>query len=96
MPSMGPKMMALGEMDFISAQISPARQNKPLSVQTCPIDTKIMMPMAVRIFPVNGTRRLCKKLPSTISDDAHRQPSTADLSQILLSCFFKPFIKLML
>jgi len=89
---MGPKIIALGEMDFISAQTSPVRQNRPRSGHTCPMDTIITIPIAVRIFPENGIRRLCKKLPSTISEDAHKQPSTEALSQILLSLFFNSLL----
>ena len=33
MPVIGPRRMALGEMDFINAQISPARQKSPFTRQ---------------------------------------------------------------
>ena len=35
----------------------------------------MIMPMAVRILPLNGIFRLCRKLPSTISEAAHVVPA---------------------
>ncbi len=55
---MGPKITALGDIVFIRAQISPARQISPLSVQMWLIDIRITIPMAVSTFPLKGTLRL--------------------------------------
>ena len=76
MATIGPKITALGDMVFNKAQIIPARQNKPLSSHLYMAEMRIIMPMAVKIFPLNGTRKLCKKLPSTISDEAQIVPNT--------------------
>jgi hypothetical protein len=35
LPIIGPKIIALGEIDFISAQMIPARQMSPFSFQIC-------------------------------------------------------------
>lgn len=40
--------------------------------------------MAVSMFPLNGTRRLCRKLPSTISAAAHIVPAMDALTHLLL------------
>ena len=42
--------------------------------------------MEVREMLLNGTCRLCRKLPSTISDEAQRQPKTEAFSQIMFKC----------
>lgn len=85
MAIIGPKITALGDTDFIKAQIKPDRQIKPLSFHLKLIETRRMIPIDVRKILLKGTRRLCRKLPKTISDDAQRQPTTAALSQVILS-----------
>ncbi len=81
MATMGERMTALGETDFMTAQTRPARQNRPRWGQSRWPATRIPMPMPVRILPVRGTRALCRKLPKTISEAAQRLPSTAALRQ---------------
>ena len=52
------------------------------------MEMRMINPIAVRIFPENGTRKLCRKLPSTISEAAHRVPAMDALIQdSLSSCF---------
>ncbi len=47
---------------------------------------RITSPMAVGMLPLNGIFRLCRKLPRTISDDAHIVPSNKALTHLILSC----------
>jgi hypothetical protein len=77
MPTIGPRMTALGEMDFIRAQTSAARQIRPgVGAARCPA-TAIATPKAARTLPPNGRFRLWRKLPTTISTAAQTLPSTA-------------------
>ena len=77
MPTMGPRMTALGEMDFMSAQMSAERQMTPRSGQLRWPAVITTTPNAARTLPANGSLRLWRKLPRTISTAAHRLPSTA-------------------
>ena len=87
MAIMGPKMTALGEMVFMMAQIRPARQKSPFSLQVEPIEIRMTMPIPVRTFPLNGTLRLCKKLPRTISEAAQIVPTMEALIHNSLSSY---------
>jgi hypothetical protein len=58
MAIIGPKIIALGDIVFIRAQISPARQKIPRSCHIWLIEIRIIIPIAVSIFPLNGTLRL--------------------------------------
>ena len=58
MAIIGPKITALGEMVFIKAVISPALHIKPFSFQIKLTEIKMIIPMAVRILPLNGILRL--------------------------------------
>ena len=73
-PTIGPRMTALGEMDFIRAQTTAERQIRPRSGQDRWPAVITSTPKAARKLPANGMRRLCRKLPTTISDAAHRLP----------------------
>jgi hypothetical protein len=75
-------MTALGEIDFISAQIIPARHIIPDSFQRREKAESSRMANAVRIVPENGTCKLWRKLPATISTEAHKLPITAAFSHI--------------
>ena len=77
MAIIGPRMTAMGDIDFMRAQINPLRQMSPFSVHWRDIDTKRIIPMAVRKFPAKGTLKLCSALPKTISEEAHKLPTTA-------------------
>ncbi len=101
-PSMGPRMIAEGEIDFISAQTMPARSMMPVSRQSCMNEINKNTLIAARLVPANGIRILCKKLPTTISNEAHTLPIMAAfihlslmdrllcglLSTPLMLCFF--------
>ena len=77
MPIIGPRMTALGDTDFISAQTSAARQISPRSGEARWPAVISMTPTAASRLPARGTRRLCRKLPTTISTAAQRLPYTA-------------------
>jgi hypothetical protein len=94
-PIIGPNIIALGEMDFIKAQTTPARQIIPFSFQrNCP-PTSSDTPIAESMVPVNGIRRLWRKLPMIISIDPHILPRSAALIQtgliFLYLCFINYF-----
>ena len=74
MPTIGPRITALGEIDFISAQMSAARQIRPRSGCARWPAVITITPKAARKLPAKGMRRLCRKLPTTISDAAQRLP----------------------
>lgn len=76
-PIMGPKIKALGEIDFIIAQISPALHISPLIFHTWKKETTRYTVIKDSIEPAIGTLRLCNKLPSIISMVAHKLPTTA-------------------
>ncbi len=82
----GPKITALGDIVFISAQINPDLQNNPLSLHLYAAEIISTKPIAVSIFPLNGIRRLCKKLPNIISEAAHVDPKTEAFNHVSLSC----------
>ena len=74
MPTIGPRMTALGEIDFMRAQTTADRQIRPRSgCARCPA-VITSTPNAASRLPANGIRRLCRKLPTTISDAAQRLP----------------------
>jgi hypothetical protein len=58
MPIIGPRMKALGEMDFISAQIRPARQISPFSFHTCRKEINNQTLIKESNIPDNGIFRL--------------------------------------
>lgn len=74
MATMGPMITALGDMVFIRAQIRPALQKTPFEVHLKLVETRMIIPMAVSTLELKGIRRLCKKLPNTISDAAQMVP----------------------
>jgi hypothetical protein len=84
-PIIGPKMIALGEIDFISAHIIPARQISPFSFQIWRNEINNQTLIKERIIPERGILRLRRKLPRTISIDAQILPITEAFSQIELS-----------
>jgi len=86
MPTIGPRMTALGDIDFISAHTRPARHTIPFSFQRNWPPTSRDTPIAERIIPVNGTRRLCRKLPMIISMDPQMLPSNAAFVQTEFNC----------
>ena len=81
-PVIGPRITALGDTDFISAQINPALQINPRSGQIRKKATIRTIPNDASTEPAIGTRRLCKKLPRIISTEAHSPPATAAFSHI--------------
>jgi hypothetical protein len=81
-PIIGPKINALGEIDFISAQIRPARQISPFSFQSWKKEIKSHTLIKDKIIPESGSFKLCRKLPRIISIEAHILPTTEALSQI--------------
>ena len=83
MAVIGPKIIALGETDFIKAQIRPALQIKPLSFHNCENATNKQTANAVNIEPANGKYILCNKLPIIISKDAHNPATTAAFSHTI-------------
>jgi hypothetical protein len=86
MPIIGLSRTALGDTDFVNAHTSAVRQISPLSVHTCTAAV-IRKTLAVAItVPAKGTRRLCKKLPTTISNAAHRLPSAAARFHVWIAC----------
>jgi hypothetical protein len=92
-PIIGPIMIALGEIDFINAHTTPARQISPFSChRKCP-PTSNATPTAERIVPVNGTWRLWRKLPTIISIEPHILPSNAAFAQIGLRLLYVRFIE---
>ena len=84
-PIIGPRMNALGEIDFMSAQIRPARHISPFSFQIWMNDINSQTLIKDKIIPDKGSFRLCKKLPRIISIEAQILPMTEALSQIELS-----------
>ncbi len=74
MPTIGPRMTALGDTDFIRAQTSAVRQMRPRSGDARWLAVRMATPTAASALPANGTRRLWRKLPTTISTAAHRLP----------------------
>lgn len=86
-PIIGPTIIALGEIDFMSAHIIPARQANPFSFQTCRKEINNQTLIKDKIVPLRGILRLCKKLPSIISIEAHILPTAEALSHICLRGF---------
>jgi len=78
-------MIALGDIDFIKAQINPALSMRPFSFQTWRKEIKRYTLMKDNIVPERGILRLCRKLPKIISIDAHILPTTEAFNQIELS-----------
>ena len=74
MPTIGPRITALGDTDFINAHTSAARQIMPRSGKARWPAVISMTPTAASTLPASGTRRLWRKLPTTISTAAQRLP----------------------
>jgi hypothetical protein len=83
-PIIGPKIKALGEIDFISAQIKPALHIRPFSFHIWRNEISSHTLIKDKIIPDSGSFILCRKLPRIISTEAHILPTTAALSQIEL------------
>jgi hypothetical protein len=58
MPIIGPRITALGDIDFISAHMMPARIIIPLSGHILEKDTRRITAKRLREVPAKGTRRL--------------------------------------
>jgi hypothetical protein len=82
---MGPRINALGEIDFRRAQIIPARRTSPFSFQICRNEIRSQTLINDNIAPESGIFRLWRKLPKIISMEAHVLPTTETLSQTGLS-----------
>ena len=86
-PIIGPRIIALGAMDFIIAAIIPARIIRPFCGQRV-IKARIKITLKNDItVPLNGIRILCRKLPRTISLAAQRLPNAAAFNQRLFNLF---------
>jgi len=79
---MGPRITALGEIDFMRAQIREARQMIPLPGHILKNETIRTTAKKERIVPANGKRILCRKLPMIISMEAQILPMVAALNHL--------------
>jgi hypothetical protein len=82
MPIIGPRISALGEMDFIRAHMIPARRIIPFSFHNCRKEINSQTLKNDNIIPESGIFRLWRKLPRMISIDAQILPITEALSHV--------------
>ena len=91
-PVMGPRITALGERDFISPQIIPARQISPFVFQTWRNEIIRMTENVASMDPEKGRCRLWRRLPTMISKLAQSPPAIDAFNHMLFNSTFTLFV----